>query len=219
MKLKENEISSSPGPVHTGVRLSDSCSRGPCLITYSLFMNTTDYTKLLEAWATGGGVAPWHCCLYTRVLEPGVFESQKRSVVHRMPSNPYTSVGEGTRTQSTCTRTHQPWIYRTLMHNALRDDGKYGYITRQRPMLFSLASHWLMLIRNQRNLDERAERRRGTFIKANPSLCYSSSSLPWKTASLRSREIALQFRGGSSLVIRNGRLPSEYEVLVLRRDF
>lgn len=42
-------------------------------------------------------------------------------------------------------------IYRTLMHNALRDDGKYGYITRQRPMLFSLASHWLMLIRNQRS--------------------------------------------------------------------
>jgi len=30
-------------------------------------------------------------------------------------------------------------IYRTLMHNALRDDGKYGYITRQRPMLFSPA--------------------------------------------------------------------------------
>jgi len=42
-------------------------------------------------------------------------------------------------------------IYRTLMHNALRDDGKYGYITHQRPMLFSLASHWLMLIRNQQS--------------------------------------------------------------------
>lgn len=45
---------------------------------------------------------------------------------------------------------HLRRIYRTLMHNALRDDGKYGYITHQRPMLFSLASHWLMLIRNQR---------------------------------------------------------------------
>lgn len=41
--------------------------------------------------------------------------------------------------------------YRTLMHNVLRDDGKYGYITRQRPMLFSLVPHWLMLIRNQRS--------------------------------------------------------------------
>lgn len=40
--------------------------------------------------------------------------------------------------------------YRTLMHNVLRDDGKYGYITRQRPMLFSPVPHWLMLIRNQR---------------------------------------------------------------------
>lgn len=50
------------------------------------------------------------------------------------------------------TRTpHLRRIYRTLMHNALRDDGKYGYITRQRPMLFSLASHWLMLIRNHRS--------------------------------------------------------------------
>ena len=61
---------------------------------------------------------------------------------------------------------HLRRIYRTLMHNALRDDGKYGYITRQRPMLFSLASHWLMLIRNQRS-HKRSQRRRPTFIKVN----------------------------------------------------
>lgn len=99
------------------------------------------------------------------------------------------------------------WIYRTLMHNALRDDGKYGYITRQRPMLFSPASHWLMLIRKSNVAGNR--RARGTkmeqraFIKASlmdPSLpLFLSLSLavlflPRKRAKpSKSWEIALQF--------------------------
>ena len=120
------------------------------------------------------------------------------------------------RVRIPCTRTQiyiyiyiygELWIYRTLMHNALRDDGKYGYITRQRPMLFSPASHWLMLIRKSNVAGNR--RARGTkmeqraFIKASlmdPSLpLFLSLSLavlflPRKRAKpSKSWEIALQF--------------------------
>lgn len=65
---------------------------------------------------------------------------------------------------------HHRRIYRTLMHNVLRDDGKYGYITHQRPMLFSLAPHWLMLIRNQRSRRRSQQRRPRSLRRALRSL-------------------------------------------------
>lgn len=112
-----------------------------------------------------------------------------------------------------------PWIYRTLMHNALRDDGKYGYITRQRPMLFSLASHWLMLIRKSNGgPDEYVERRWGTFIKAGTVLSLLfllRSGTVKKGVPLKSREIALQSPPTKKTwpIIRGRGIPSEYQSL------
>ncbi|KAI4494595.1 hypothetical protein M0804_000796 [Polistes exclamans] len=83
------------------------------------------------------------------------------------------------------------------MHNALRDDGKYGYITRQRPMLFSLASRWLMLIRNPPAASaEWVGRRWPTFIKANPTASCppSKSSLKRSSTGITSAKIALYAR-------------------------
>ena len=119
-----------------------------------------------------GGMSFTGCPRHARILHTSVSRTRDR---WRRP-----------RVRIPCMRTQvyiyiyiygELWIYRTLMHNALRDDGKYGYITRQRPMLFSPASHWLMLIRKSNVAGNR--RARGTkmqqraFIKASlmdPSL-------------------------------------------------
>ena len=119
------------------------------------------------------------------------------------------------------------------MHNALRDDGKYGYITRQRPMLFSLASHWLMLIRksnvvptNMWDKDKRRSLRRtlcflSLSLSLSFSLClyYSCRSSPWKRAfpEIPWNRVTTPCEENSP-IIRGRRIPSEYAVLVISYD-
>lgn len=127
--------------------------------------------------------------------------------------------------ETPCTHTgiHELWIYRTLMHNALRDDGKYGYITRQRPMLFSLASHWLMLIRKSNVADRRA---RGTKMEERslrralwilPSLSLSLSLVipaakKGETLEILRNRVTISGEGNYSVIIRGRR---KYKGLLL----